>query len=504
VFELTLAGSIAVKAIGLISTRRPGFALLLMITADGFTPIQLGLGFTLTGIGGLIALNRGVDADAVRAGLGSGVLDSVLFANDPVANADRILSTLDQIFPAAADRLLVGPLAEISWGSPTLVTARLALLLELPQPVRAVALATVAALLPNPADAVVELHVDAIGVLDLGRGELALDASLHHSRLAGYTLSGDLAARLNWGDDPLLLISVGGFHPRFSPPAGLRPLRRLTVSLSDRDNPRIRFESYLALTSNTIQFGARAAVRAEAGGFGVDGGGSFDALVQWSPFGIDLAFEAWVKVFSPAGTLCSARLSVAVTGPRPWHVAGVLTVHLLFFSIHAGVDFTIGTPQPPQPVDTVDLLALLVRELARPASWSAALPHTGAPGVTLRPPTGPDGPLVVHPLGIITVRQKLVPLDTPVTRYGAARPKDGPGTYGLDVHSPTGIAAQPLLDRFAPAQYSDQSDDQRLAAPAFILRPAGLSFQPTADHAPVQLRVAIDLTFETLDLTELA
>jgi hypothetical protein len=498
-FELTIVDTVSVIAIGLITTGPAGFTLLLMITADGFTPVQLGLGFTLTGIGGLVALNRTVDAEAVRGGLNNGVLDSVLFAKDPVANADRILSTLDRIFPAAPDRLLVGPLAEIEWGSPTIVKVRLALLLEIPQPIRAVLLAALSVLLPRPDEVVVELHVDAIGVLDLGRGELALDASLHHSRLWKYALTGDMTLRLNWGDDPQFLLSIGGFHPRFTPPAGLRKLGRMTLSLSDRDNPRIRFESYLAVTSNTIQFGARVALRAEKHGFGVDGGGAFDALVQWDPFGIDVMLEAWVKVFSPAGTLFGARLKVEVTGPQPWHVAGVLTIHLFFFSIEVGVNFTIGDPQPPPVLDTIDVLGLLRAELARPESWTSALPAAVAPGVTMRPaPT--DGGLVVHPLGTVTVRQKVVPLGTLVTRYGAGRPAAGPRTYDLDVTSPAGITAQPLLDHFAPAQFTEQTEDEKLAAPSFALMPAGLVFTPDADGVPVPLAVTVDVAFETVQI----
>ena len=123
VFELTIAGVVSVKAIGLITTKMPdggpGFALLILITAEGFAPgCPIGMGFTLTGIGGLIALNRTVgDADKVRGGLRDGVLDSIMFVKDPVKNADRVLQTLDTVFPLAADRLVIGPLVEIELGN---------------------------------------------------------------------------------------------------------------------------------------------------------------------------------------------------------------------------------------------------------------------------------------------------------------------------------------------------------------------------------------------------
>ncbi|HEU4399517.1 MAG TPA: DUF6603 domain-containing protein [Actinomycetota bacterium] len=519
VFELTIVDTVSVKVIGLVTTKlpdgRPGFALLLIITADGFTPVQLGMGFVLTGIGGLIALNRTIDVEAVRAGLSSGVLDSVLFAKDPVRNADRIIATLDRIFPLAPDRLLIGPLAEIGWGSPPLVKLRLALLLEIPQPLRAVLLAALALTLPDADNPVVELHVDAIGVLDLGRGELALDASLHHSRLWKFTLTGDMALRLNWGSDPMFLMSVGGFHPRFTPPAGLRALNRLTFSLSDSENPRIRFETYLAITSNTIQLGARVSVRAEAGGFGVDGGGAFDALVQWVPFGLDVLFEAWIKIFTPAGTLCSARLALEVTGPQPWHVVGTVSFSILWFTVEAGVDFTVGDPLEPVAQATVDVVELVWTELRRPSSWSAALPADIAPGVTLAAGTAPENggaplPTIVHPLAELTVRQKVAPLGTTVTRVGANRPAAGPRRYDLDLDlgdAPAGagrLTAAALHDQFARAQFTDMSEDEKLTAPSFARLPAGVSFRPDGARAlPVERVAATDLVFETLDLSHL-
>ena len=232
VFELTLLGTVSVKAIGLINIKdaqgRQTFALLIVITAEGFMPIQLGFGFELTGIGGLLALNHTVDADAVKAGLRDGVLDQVLFVSDPVHNAAKIITTLERVFPQSPDRLLIGPLVEIGWGgSPPLVKIRMALLLELPKPVRVVLLAALSAYLPKPGAAVVELHVDAIGVLDLSRGELSLDASLHDSRILTYPLAGDMALLCNWGDAPILVLSCGGFHPRYQAPSRLRQLSRL-------------------------------------------------------------------------------------------------------------------------------------------------------------------------------------------------------------------------------------------------------------------------------------
>jgi hypothetical protein len=508
VFELTIVGTVSVKAIAIIDTKlpggRPGFALLIMITAEGFTPIQLGLGFTLTGIGGLLALNRTVDANAVRGGLRDGVLDSILFVRDPVRNATRVLATLDRVFPIAPDRLVIGPLAEIGWGTPPLVKLRIALLLEIPTPIRAVLLAALSVVLPREKNAVVELHVDAIGVLDLGRGELALDASLHHSRLLKFTLTGDMALRLNWGDEPTFVLSVGGFHPRFAPPRGLRSLNRLALTLSDSENPRVRLETYLAVTSNTIQMGARVTVFAKLGDFGVDGGGSFDALIQWSPFALDIAFAAWVRVFGPTGTLLAISVELNVTGPTPWHITGTAKVTVLFFSVSVGIDLTLGQAAAPQPVQTVDVATALWEQVSDPASWEAVEPAGGTSGVTLAPaqPAGGAGPLVVAPRALIGVRQRIVPLGTRISRVGGALPSEGPRTYQLDVTGPSGLTTEPLTDLFAPAQFTEQPDDTRLAGPAFRPMAAGIRMRP-ATSSTIGPRIDCEQAVETLDVSDL-
>ncbi|HEY2284832.1 MAG TPA: DUF6603 domain-containing protein [Streptosporangiaceae bacterium] len=509
VFELTIVGTVSVKAVAIITTKladgSPGFALLILITAEGFTPVQLGMGFSLTGIGGLLAINHTVDPDAVRGGLRDGVLDSILFVKDPVKNATRILATLEKVFPPAPDRLLIGPLAEISWGSPPLVKIRLALLLEVPQPIRVVLLAALSLALPTTENPVVELHIDSIGVLDLGRQELALDASLHDSRILKFTLTGDMALRLNWGQEPAFVMSIGGFHPKAAVPKGMRPLNRLALTLSGSDNPRVRFEAYLALTSNSIQLGARVDVHAEVAGFGLDGGGSFDALIQWSPFALDVSFAAWAKITAGGMTLIAVSLSLDVTGPQPWHITGQASVQVLMFTASVGVDLTLGAaPAAPAAVETFDVGAEIWAQLSNPARWEATLPATVTPGVTLAgmPVASQTAPLVAHPLARITVRQQIAPLGTPIERVGGRLPAAGTRSYTASLSAADGMASGAVADLFAPGQYANLPEDARLAGPAFVPMPGGLSLtaQAAASAGP---GLSWDMAVQTLDVTSL-
>ena len=134
--ELELADFLSLKAIGLITTRMPdgsrGFSLLLVITAEFPGGLQLGFGFKLLAVGGLIGLNRDMRLEAIIEGVRTGAIESVMFPQDVVANAPRILSDLKAFFPPQDGHFLIGPMAKLGWGTPTLVSASLGVIIEIP------------------------------------------------------------------------------------------------------------------------------------------------------------------------------------------------------------------------------------------------------------------------------------------------------------------------------------------------------------------------------------
>src|SRR5262249_25604066 len=204
VLQLTLHETLTLTAVGLIATRLPdgsrGFSLLVFITAEDFQPIQLGLGFTLQAIGGLVAINRTFDYDALRAGLKDDTLKTLLFPRDPVANATAIVQALEHAFPARRGSFLVGLLARITWFTPTPIQLDLGVGLEFGGRTRLLVLGRVSALLPSADNDLVRLLLDVIGELDFDAGTLAVDAVLVDSRLAHrFPITGSAAVRAHWG-----------------------------------------------------------------------------------------------------------------------------------------------------------------------------------------------------------------------------------------------------------------------------------------------------------------
>jgi hypothetical protein len=485
VLELSLL-SISIKAIGVLDTKlpdgSPGFSFLIILTFD-LPPIQLGFGFTLNGVGGLAGINRTMVLDALRDAMRAHHLDSILFPPDPVADAPQIISDIRAIFPPAAGRYVFGPMLEVGWGTPTLITLEIGVLLEVPDPVRIALLGRLHMALPDDDAALILIQIDILGTLDFGTDLLTIDGSLYDSNILLYELSGDMALRLNWGDNPDFAVSMGGFHPRYQPPPGFPALKRMTVAIGDGDSIQLSCTSYLAVTSNSYQFGSAVELSAVAGDFSVHGYLGFDALFMFNPFSFDIEFSAGVDVKYDGDTLLGIHLDAELSGPTPWHVHGTASIDILFFSVGISIDVTWGDDNAVSLPATA-VLPQLNAALTAPSSWSAQLPPGTEQAVTLRglPPAGPD--IVVHPMGSLTVREKVVPLDVPVTKFGNTVPADG-GQFSIDsVTLGTSTAAlNSVQDAFARGQFQQLSDSDKISAPAFEQFDCGVTIGDPAVQA---------------------
>ena len=191
-------------------------------------------------------------------------------------------------------------MVKVGWGA-SLITLELGVLIELPPPIRIVILGRLSLVLPDKDSPVLSLNVDILGIIEFDRGEMSLDMRLFDSRLVAFVLTGEMALRLGWGGQPHFELVAGGFHPRFQPPAGFPSLERFALTLADSDNPRLRAETYFALTSNSLQLGARLDFHvhvdiAVLGLLSVDAYLGFDVLIRFSPFSLEADIGASVTL----------------------------------------------------------------------------------------------------------------------------------------------------------------------------------------------------------------
>ncbi|RSM79992.1 hypothetical protein DMH04_30805 [Kibdelosporangium aridum] len=476
--ELDFAGLVELKAIGLISTRMPdgakGFSLLIVIATEfGGGGIQLGFGFTLLGVGGVIGLNRRMDFAALIEGVVSGSIESVMFPKDVIANAPRIISDLRRFFPPEDGRFLIGPMAKIGWGTPALVTVSLGVIVEIP-PGNVAILGVLKCILPSQDVPLLVLQVNFIGALEVDKSRLWFYAQMFDSRILFMTIEGGMGLLVDWSDNPDFVLSVGGFHPSFKPPPLPFPVPpRLSVDILNAPGRLIRVSGYFAVTSNTAQFGAKAEVRLGFGGFGIEGHLAFDALFRFSPFSFIIQISAGVSLKAFGVGVFSIDLDFQLEGPSPWRAHGRGSISLLFFEISADFDITWGeerdTALPP-----VAVLGLLENEIRKVEGWQTRLPAGGFnPLVTLRQLPGTDDP-VLHPLGSLFIHQRAIPLDVRIDRVGAQRPNDGKRFSVAPVPKKGMKRASITADKFAMGQFQDSGDAEKLSRAAYEDQNAGL------------------------------
>jgi hypothetical protein len=497
VLELDLSGIVAVKAIGLISTKLPdgskGFSLLIILTAEFGSPIQLGFGFTLSGVGGLLGLNRTMRLEVIAMGIRDGGINSIMFPQNVVANAPRIISDLKKYFPVEEGTFLIGPMVKIGWGTPNLVTVSLGIIIEIntnTSSIDSVAiLGVLKVALPDKDAALIVIQASFIGAIEFDKKRLWFFASLFESRVLFITLEGAMGLLVGWGSDANFVVSVGGFHPAFNPPPlPFGGIARIAISILNTDFARIRVEGYFAVTSNSVQFGAAVEIFFGVSAFNIDGHLAFDALFRFSPFYFIISISASlsVKVFGIG--LFSVGFRGSLEGPTPWHVEGTGSISILFWDIDVDFSHTWGneaeTTLPP-----ISVLPLLGAEYKKLENWRAVLPINNQLLVSLRSFEQGATDLVLHPVGSLKISQRAVPLELTIDKVGNQKPSDA-NRFSVTVSSTNINKVGDIEESIAVGQYFVKSDHELLSAKSFEPMKCGLELSVAGEqyHAPVAVK----------------
>ena len=470
-------GLFEVTAFGLHElTGQPGDAArersLVLVLGIRFIPgIQLGFGFEIAGFGGLLGIHRRIDTDALRERLTSGAAGNVLFNDDPIRNAPSILGDLRALFPPEKGHHVFGPTVRLAWlrlGKYQLVSLDVGIFFELPGPARVVLLGSARAQVPPipGSPKLIDIRFDIVGFIDVPKQVVEFDATLISSHvLYVFHLTGDLAFRLKWGSQPHLLLSLGGFHPRFeTKPAQFPELTRLALTLDSEYVPGgvfFRAEAYIAVTSNTLQFGAKVELGYKAGPLNLVGFLALDAIIQFDPFWFEVSISAGVRLRWNSTTLAGVRLEGIISGPGPFTITGKACFEILWFDICADATVTLGSAGEPPAPRIGSVPQALQPDLAEPAN----LQPVGAedPQAAVQPrPTPAGAPPVVSPLGRLRWTQKRVPFGVRLDRY-EGRPLDH--QQRVVITSPQGTGA--VDDWFAPGSYCNLTEAESLNRPAY-------------------------------------
>lgn len=517
VLELSFNG-FSVKAVGLLNTRAPdaGWSLLLLLYAEfRDAPLQLGLGFSISAIGGILGLQHVASTEQLRAAMGTNSFDDVLFPGDPVKNAPRILGRLRTLFPVQAHALTFGPVVEINWAGPKpIVVARLGILAQFTgfgggelNFTRLTVIGTVTATAPPSSidsPRLVQLTADLLGDYDADTGLLAIDARLRDSKLGGVDFSGSLIIRIGLGSSPAFAVAAGGFHPAFTdlPPALPARIDRLGLVWKIGDSVVLTLQAYAAITASSWQLGALFTLRAKIGPVDIDGALGFDAISS-DDGRFAVRIDGHVKIAWRGHTLMAVSIKVMIDRNvnQIWHAAGTAKFSILWWDKEVDFEHSWGTARSLPPAVPVDAAALVRTALSLAGNWATQLPVGGNALVTLADPEPTNSPrIIAHPLGTLTVTQRVAPLGLRLDHLdGSPVP---PGTVvnidAVRVGDAAATATQPTRQMFPRARFQQLSDDERLTQKTFEPLPAGVTITPVAQPNPVGTVAAFD--FERVNL----
>ncbi|GAB7109960.1 hypothetical protein JCM4814A_82750 [Streptomyces phaeofaciens JCM 4814] len=492
-----------VTAFGQLDLAAPGGPAFVALLGATFPEpgIQLGLGFALSGVGGVVGVNKAVNRDALIAAIADGTAGELLFPPDPVAAAKRVVPRLPALFPTVPGRTVVGPMFEISWGG-RMVSLSAAVVAEVPDPVRLSLLGILRVAVPDPEVPLIQLKATFAGQYDSAEPSAFLMASLSGSHMAGVPLDGDVLVLSRGGPDPTFVLSAGGFHPAFAVPRGVPALHRLSMNLSPVPWIQLRCQAYFAITSNTLQFGAQLSLVAEIAGCGLRGQFGLDVLVHREPslsFSARMRGSLSVEVFGES--LVGVAFDLVLEGPAPWHAVGRGSIDLFLFSASFDFDERWGNPPPALPAPPADLRRRLEEAFARPEAWSALPPAGGDRIPVLLSPAANrqigEGRRV-HPHGGVVARQRVLPFGVDIERLGPSlvEPAEQWDVASASLGGEEADAGA-TTDGFAPGQFRRLTDDEQLAAPAYDTYRSGVRFVADTSEPDEDAFVTASLDWET-------
>jgi hypothetical protein len=453
------------------------FSLVLVIGVRFPVPIDLSFGFTLNGIGGILALDRGVSVPALKAGLKDHVLDKMLFPDNPVAEAPTLLDKVANVFPPQKGGFVFGPIAELGWGSAAkLIELKLGIVLALPDPT-VIILGSLRVQAPHKKAPITDIKADIF--VAITPDYLLLFASMRDSTIGTYKVNGDLGMYIQWSGSGAFEFSVGGFHPEYEKLVGEKPklgeMDRLSIDMSPSKAISFVIKGYFAITAGSVQLGVDGRLKADFAVIVAKAWLTLDMIFIWSPrFAFKVSIEVGAEVELFGFTLCSIVFRGSLSGTRPFELAGHIKVDVWFLPTFDEDLGPITWGDTPAPVAaTADALTIAAEALREVDAWKAPLPGHAAQLVTLAQVDDVEG-RIAHPMAALEVSQSQVPLGVRISHIGASPVKADMVSMGTPFSTAGEAAAiSELRMPFPPGHFFDLEGEKLLARSGFEELPGG-------------------------------
>jgi hypothetical protein len=400
----------------------------------------------------------------------------------PVERPDR----LADVFPPQSGGFVIGPMVELGWGSQAgFVKVRLGVVLALPDP-RIVVMGTLQVGVPSadvaPILRIVDLRAEIFG--EITPDYFLLIITLAGSKIAQYTVSGDIGLLIRWNGGAAFALSVGGFHPKYTPPPELTGLQRIALQMTPPvPILKVRAEAYFAVTGNSIQIGGGLWFSADLGVVSGEAWLTVDALFLWSPrIYFIFVIECGVTIKAFGETVAGVTFHGELEGTRPWRLEGHAAVKILFWKAKLDIPTTEWGERDTTTLPPVSPAAQVREALAKNTAWTPQLPAGADAWVRLVEDRATA--LLVHPLGALEVKQNSVPLETQIDRIGSS-----PVTsHRVNLANPTvgGIVAAAVshaVDKFAPSHFFERKGDQAASGADFEEYPCGMRVVASTEPA---------------------
>ena len=245
--------------------------------------------------------------------------------------------------------------------------------------------------------------------------------------------------------------------------------KRVSLSILNKSWGKIRVEGYFAVTTNTVQFGAKIELKFGMDEFKIEGHLGFDVLFQFDPFFfiVEISGKVSLKVFG-AG-LFSITAKFSLEGPTPWRAKGYGKVKILFITFKARFDKKWGSSKNTK-LPPIKVLPILEREFSHIQNWEAIAPASNKIMVSVRelpePATEEERILIFHPVGKLKASQRAVPLKIKIDKLGNQKPSDANFfELYMDENSPVKFDGE-FKESFPPGHYFDMNNSKKLSEKA--------------------------------------